>query len=177
MLIGLTGLAGSGKDTVGAWLARQHGYETYAFASCLKAGLAAMGFPEPTNREDKEKNIPGFDFTWRKAAQDLGTAWGRGLHPDLWMLIGQQRWRALLAQSLEVPNLVITDVRFDNEANMIRQNGGQVWHVVGRKADLGAAAAHVSEVPVKSQPEDKWIDNGGTMEQLNINLHKVWANK
>ena len=73
MLVGIAGAAGSGKDTVGDWFVKRFDFQKLAIASTLKAGLAAMGLPEPASRELKEVNIPGFDFSWRHAAQKLGT--------------------------------------------------------------------------------------------------------
>ena len=166
MLIGLTGAAGSGKDTVGGILQKLYGFETYAFAGPLKAGMAAMGFPEPSDRTQKEVPIPGHKFTWREAAQKLGTEWGRSLDPDLWMNMGKLRFLTLLDQTLEIPHFVITDVRFENEASMVRELGGRVWHIKGRKADLGASAAHASEYPVKQIWGDAQITNDGSLEQL-----------
>ncbi len=81
-LIGVTGPAGAGKDTVGHYLHTDYGFMAFAFASPLKQGLAAMGMPEPSSRELKEQAVPGFEFPWRQAAQTLGTEWGRGLDPD-----------------------------------------------------------------------------------------------
>ena len=69
MIFGISGPAGSGKDTLAIWLTEHYSFKKLAFADGLKAGLAAMGFPEPANRADKENFSPGFDFTWREAAQ------------------------------------------------------------------------------------------------------------
>lgn len=165
--VGITGPAGAGKDTVGKWLALNRGYNLYAFARPLKAGLAAMGMPEPVHREDKEKEIPGMGFTWRDAAQKLGTEWGRSLNPDIWNNLGR-KWL------LEQDRGAITDVRFENEAAMIRSLGGIILHVTGRQAELGQAKTHVSESGVKLCWEDFTIDNSGSETQLHIKLQKLF---
>lgn len=155
-IVGITGLAGSGKDTVADFLVERYGYTKMSMAGPLKAGMAAMGFPEPINRDDKEKLLPGFPFTWREAAQKLGTDWGRALDPDIWVKAMAMRCRRA------DDRIVISDVRFDNEAEMIRSLGGKVLHLAGRAAELGANAAHVSEKGVTVLAScDGMIDNSG----------------
>lgn len=155
-LIGITGRAGSGKDSLASML----GYATYAFARPLKEGLAAMGFPEPA-RENKEDKIPGFDFTWRQAAQTLGTEWGRELQSDLWLAIAKKRYETFAGDFL-----VITDVRFHNEADWVRENGILV-HMRGRASAMtGDQASHASEQTLPARIGDFTIDNGGSLNQL-----------
>lgn len=167
-LIGIAGRAGAGKDTIADYLVREHGFTKVSWATPLKDALAAMGFPEPANRDDKEKIIPGFDFSWRRAAQTLGTDWGRALDPEIWIKLMEQRLAeaATLHAALGGGRYVISDVRFGNEAILVRERG-QLWHVTGRAADLGDAAAHASEAGILFLPQrDQAITNDGTLEQL-----------
>ncbi len=169
MIIGFTGPAGSGKDTCADYLVAHHAFRKLSWASPLKAGLAAMGFPEPANRDDKERVIPGFDFTWREAAQKLGTEWGRALDPDIWVkAVGQQMVLAPVRT-----DFVISDVRFENEATMIRNMGGVIVHLHGRSADLGGAESHASEQGVASHSGDYLTYNVGTIEGLYETLQKT----
>lgn len=169
-LIGIAGKAGAGKDTIADYLVREHGFTKLSWAGPLKAAMAIMGFPEPANRDDKEKPIEGFGFSWRVAAQRLGTDWGRAMDPDIWVKLMA---RELASQELEASvvhgreaRIVISDVRFGNEADMIRKDG-QIWHVSGRAAELGAAAAHASEAGILYMPpHDKIFTNDGTLEHL-----------
>ena len=161
MILGIAGPAGSGKDTVGAWFAEHYGFKRYAMASSLKAGMAAMGFPEPTDRALKEQPVPGFGFTWREAAQKLGTEWGRELDSDLWVKVAERQIRE------SKDSLVITDIRFENESAMIRRMGGTVIHLLGRKADLGENQQHASEAGVSiSAYYDYIVDNSESLETL-----------
>lgn len=158
-IIGIAGRAGSGKDTVADRMVQDHAFRKMSMARPLKDGMAAMGFPEPANRDDKERLIPGFTFTWRQAAQKLGTEWGRGLDGEIWTKVME---RILLTLSGPV---VISDIRFDNEADMIRGMGGKILHLSGRQADLGGAAAHASEAGVTVLPsQDAMIDNSGDLD-------------
>lgn len=165
-LIGLTGKAGSGKDTCADHLVNIYGFQKLSWAAPLKQALAVMGFPEPTDRTLKEKQIEGFDFSWRQAAQALGTEWGRGLDPDIWVKIIERSLHDLANDSYAW-NLVISDVRFENEATMIRRMGGRVVHITGRAVDLGDAAGHASEAGVEYYPsKDSIIENTGTIADL-----------
>ena len=162
-LIGLTGKAGSGKDTVAQML----GYCTYAFAAPLKNALAAMGFPEP-ERSQKEELIPGFDFSWREAAQKLGTEWGRGLQSDIWLTMAERERAAS-----KVEFLVVTDVRFHNEADWVRDHGVLV-HVLGRQSELvGKTATHASETVLPCHPDDYVIPNIGSVNDLKMHTHRL----
>jgi ribose 1,5-bisphosphokinase PhnN len=166
ILIGMTGKAGAGKDTVADYLVREHGFVKLSFAGPLKAMLAAAGMPEPADRDAKEQPIPGFDFSWRMAAQALGTEWGRKLDPDIWVKVMGLR----LSNFDNNARVVLSDVRFENEARMIRALGGRVVFIRGRQADLGAQRMHVSEAGLRIDSIDALIDNSGdlsdTLEQI-----------
>jgi len=164
-LVGITGKAGSGKDT----LAYMMGFERYAFASPLKAGLRAMGFPEP-ERKLKESKIPGFEFTWRLAAQRLGTEWGRGLQDDIWLAMAE---RARLSCPAGV--MTITDVRFHNEADWVRDHGVLI-HVKGRATTVSGELErrHASELdlPVDGQV-DMVVQNTGSLNFLQQEASRI----
>lgn len=57
MIIGLTGLKNSGKDTVGAYLVKEHKFERRSFADPLKKSLCAL-LDIPFWDEPKFKNDP-----------------------------------------------------------------------------------------------------------------------
>jgi len=168
-LIGLAGKAGVGKDTAAHMLEapRYH----YAFARPLKAMLTTIGIYEPI-REKKEAVLPRFGFSYRQAAQTLGTEWGRALHPELWLLLAQIEWeeRAKAYHSF----MIITDVRFENEAQWVRENG-TVVHIVGRETTVqGAAAGHASEAGLAVWPHDDYIlHNDSTMEVLRARVEEL----
>lgn len=163
ILIGMTGKAGAGKDTLADYLVQNLGFTKISFAGPLKAMLAAAGMPEPADRAAKELPVPGFTFTWREAAQKLGTEFGRALDADIWTKVVEQRIIRDRELPQHVSRIVLSDVRFENEATMIRRLGGKVVHVIGRAAELGANAGHASEAGVYAQPDDRIIDNSGNL--------------
>jgi hypothetical protein len=155
-LIGLCGKAGAGKDTVGKLLQ----WPTYAFARTLKDMLAAAGLPEPADRADKERVLPNLGFSWRHAAQTLGTEWGRKhLGDDVWVKFAKH-WCVNSGHGV----VVFTDLRFENEAMFIRKHG-LVVHVVGRATDT-QLAGHVSEAGVEPLAYDMVILNDSDLDDL-----------
>ena len=62
---------------------------------------------------------------------------------------------------------VITDLRFDNEANWVHSMGGEVWRVVRDvPQDVACLAEHKSESGVANGLIDRLIDNAGTLDDL-----------
>lgn len=163
IVVGITGKAGAGKDTVADYLVREHGFQKLSFATILKKMLDVAGMPEPANRDDKEKVIPGFTFTWREAAQRLGTEWGRGLDPNIWVDIIEKYISMTEEKRGQRPRFVLADARFENEAVLIRRRG-VLLHIYGREADLGANAGHASEAGIAFAEGDERIDNSDTFE-------------
>jgi len=160
MLIGLTGRAGAGKDTVADILVAEHGFKKYSFAGPLKQALAVVGIVEPADRALKELPIPGRGYSYRKAAQTLGTEWARNLDSEFWLNLANDK----------VPdgeNWVISDVRFENEVQWVRNRNGSVWHVTGRAVKLAdGQATHSSETPLPIKCGDFIVYNEGTMKML-----------
>ena len=160
-IIGLVGRRGSGKTTVAARLCNSHGYVRMAFAEPLKDMLRAIGLDDVYLGSLKEQPCTLLrGATPRHAMQTLGTEWGRRLiHPDLWVAL----WRAKLLQSKE-EFIVADDVRFANEAVIVRLMGGALWHV-----ERGAPAAvdgHVSETELAGIACDACLANDGTIAEL-----------
>lgn len=173
-IYGITGAAGSGKDTLAAHLKNclwpgVYSTQHRSFATPLKAAMAAMGLPEPENREDKEKLIEGFDFTWRDAAQKLGTEWGRGLDSNIWtkMAMKDLHVAELQGELADGQAIIFSDVRFDNEAAAICEAGGIVIQLIGRRADLaGASQSHASEKGISPAWVAHTINNSGSVELM-----------
>lgn len=159
-LIALTGLAGSGKDTVADHLVEHHGFFKYSFAYPIKQALNSMfGWTMEMwdDREWKERVIPKFGKSPRQMAQTLGTEWGRELiNPDLCVILAAQN-------ALEHSKVVIPDCRFDNEAKMVRNEKGKILNIVRPGTHQ---MSHSSEAGVNKLYIDLNIPNNGTIEQL-----------
>jgi len=167
-LIGVTGLIGSGKDTVAnliiAWRPRQ--LRRYSFARPLKEGVKAMfGWDDEIieDRAKKEAVDEFWGFTPRKAMQLLGTEYGRNLlRDDLWIKAAERFHLRSLEQS---QGTIITDVRFENEAAWVRSQPDSVLiHVKdpNRVVD-NSGPVHPSEAGVAFVEGDHIVDNDKTL--------------
>lgn len=162
MLIGFTGPAGVGKDEAARQLRLVlSNYSAYAFAKPIKDALAAMGFPEPATRAEKEAIIPNLGVSWRQLAQTLGTEWGRNnVRPDLWLWLAKEQYA-------KHHNLMVTDVRFENEAAWVREVGGLMVHVYGRETTVsGQEATHASEAGITILAGSYLLPNRGGLAEL-----------
>lgn len=169
-LIGLYSAAPQqGKSTVAAYLNKKHWYAIRPFAAPLKRIAAAacteLGIDPFYIWGDKDCAIPNWgDLTGRHLLQTLGTEWGRThISPDVWL----RAWQRSLAGTQRV---VVDDVRFPNEAQLIRDLGGQIWYISGgTRLDSAAeqrATAHASEGALTPQHLDLLLINNGTKAEL-----------
>lgn len=170
-IVGLAGAAGAGKNTVGDILFR-HGYANFGFADPVYRAVSAItGMPEESlrNRAAKESPIEWLGKSPRELLQTLGTEWGREMiREDIWIRIAMRQANALIQYGVGV---CITDVRFANEAEAIRAEGGQVWLVKRPVAALkGDAASHSSEAGIPPGLVDEIIENDGTIDDLNARV-------
>lgn len=163
-LIGLTGVARSGKDTTADYLVRRHGFVKHSFAAPIREFVARiLGLSLAELEAAKEQPIqwlPG--QTPRRLMQTIGTEWGRdSVHPELWVKSCFERVRRDMAAGRSV---VICDVRFDNEARALKALGGQVWRVT--RSGAGTAAAHASEAGVSDALVERFLANNGRLSDL-----------
>lgn len=171
-LIGIAGKAGSGKDTLASWLENRYDFRRYSFADPIKEMIATgLGIPlsDLYDRKKKEEINPLYGVSPRVMAQTLGTEWGRNIVcDDIWLKATMQRM-----QHEGTVRAVIADVRFDNEAQFIIDNGG-VLVEIKRDGCNGAVGivGHASEAGI-SVPVDVIIDNNyksvsELMDSLNV---------
>lgn len=186
-LIGIHGHAGAGKDTAAGWISQN--YENCygeSFAKPLKAACAAaFGLPlEHFNAQELKEQETFWGVSPRKIAQFVGTEMFRELAPKLH---GRAHWIRLLQARLtgeSVPPegegfyepgdcVIISDVRFQDEADWIWNNGGVILNIVrphhhGNVGILG----HASESGIESYRSDQTflLINDGSLEVLYANL-------
>lgn len=165
-LIGITGFAGAGKDTVKT-LVKTYIHPTlttYSFASPIyNTVMNLFGWTQEQleNREFKEAIDPVWGFSPRRAMQLFGTEFGRELREDLWI-----HHARVLLDSPFTEGLIISDVRFENEAAWLRSAGGKLLHVERPYNPNAIAPAHASEGGVKFVEGDIRIINDGTIQEL-----------
>lgn len=134
MIIGITGLISSGKDTAANYLTTFHGFKKVSFAGSLKDAVASVfGWDREmlegttkTSREWREQVDPWWserlsmpNLTPRWVLQYWGTEVCRkGFHEDIWVASVENKLRTAK------DNIVITDCRFANELAAIKNAGG-----------------------------------------------------
>lgn len=196
IIIGLSGPAGSGKDTIADLLVAHAGFKKIAFAGPLRSEVAAVFGIDPSilsQRETKELPLHCLalsrchddGFVTRMAAiyalaglpfdlqaprsprwtmQHWGTDYRRNQRPDYWVNLTRER---IKSPQRNAPHrrIVVSDVRFADEAALVRQMGGQIWQIT--RADLDSIdSSHISEVSSSEFAPDVVINNSDTVNHL-----------
>jgi len=145
-VVGILGFKGSGKDTAGEYLVREHGFVVESFANPLKDLISAVfGWdrallegnttdsrawretPDPwwEAKLDWHNNAGSYlgRFTPRVAMQYIGTDVLRNhFDTNLWIKSLEYRLQGK-------DRVVVTDCRFPNECKLIRDNNGLLFRV------------------------------------------------
>lgn len=175
-LVGLTGPARCGKDSVAAILEQDHGFAAFAFAGSIKAMLKACPLLRGWDALHWEGSLkdqidPITGLSPRELMQTLGD-WGRERDPELWIQALDVQYRAarqdaLLGRASPLSACVL-DVRFPNEAAWIRANGGRLWHISREAAP--PVRAHASEAGVAFESGDARLRNDATFTELRMRV-------
>ncbi len=181
-LIGLTGRAAAGKDTVGQMIYTLAGKKDKRVVRiacadelkhiCSTLFATAFGVDDKhfygtqAEKEAPLEAVPG--WTGRRILQYVGTECFRSIHPEIWS-------REMIGRAENILNtgqthlVVVTDVRFLSEANAIQRAGGMVVRIKRPEAD-DVSSTHASETELVSIKEDYVIDNRGRDLYLLENL-------
>jgi len=153
MILGLVGKAQSGKDTVADYLVEKHGFVRLAFADVLKDSCAQLFMLAPhqlNSSKGKATVDPRWNVTPRTILQKVGTA-AREICPDIWVEHLANRIMTYM-HSQPQTNIVITDIRYVNESQMLRDMGGYLLRITRHNEDgsafqslVGLEAQHASE--------------------------------
>lgn len=169
-IIALTGKPGSGKDTLADHLVKHHGFRKLSFAEPVYRGVEAM------NPWIVEMEMPLLDVlnnlridyglspseAWRRAKDNIpecrrwlqvyGTEGGRDIHgEDCWInvLLGRIREGA--------SPVVISDLRFPNEAEALRNQGAHLYRI--HRPGHNVVNEHASERYYEAIAVDYVINN------------------
>lgn len=158
-LIGIAGQARAGKDTLASHILCNLGgdWSRSSFADPLKEMLTAIG----VDCSDDAKAVvdDSYGVTPRHMMQTLGTEWGRHM-------IDGDIWVKAFARLNAGKCVIVPDVRFENEAALVREHGVLI-HLVGRG---GIEGNHVSETPIAFKPGDIVIDNSRDLTWLHAQV-------
>ena len=200
MIIGVCGLIGSGKDTIADYLIDTYQFRKESFANSLKDAVSSVFGWDRTMLEGRTKSAREWreqaDTWWAERLQMPGLTprwvlqhWGTELcrnnfHNDIWIASLENKL------SNSKANIVISDCRFPNEINSIKNAGGIIIHVkrgpdpdwyqdavdmnVGdhhinwmlAKTRMSKLNIHASETAWIGTKFDAIVDNSSTMENL-----------
>jgi hypothetical protein len=176
MIVGVTGLIGSGKDTIANYLTTFHGFKKESFANSLKDAVAhVFGWDREmlegttkSSREWREQVDPWWaerldmpNLTPRWILQYWGTEVCRkGFHDDIWIAALEHK----LLKSTD--NVVISDCRFANEVKAIKNAGGITIRVMrGPEPEWYDAAIQYNKGP---NGNSLWALSKAKLEKLKI---------
>jgi hypothetical protein len=159
MIVGLSGKAQSGKDTVGAAFVNKHEFIRVASADALKRiAMRTFGW-------DGEKDARG-----RKFLQDLATA-VRGYDPDFWINITLKEIQRQNDSERNNKNFVITDLRYTNEANSLKKAGAILIRIEREGIEL---FDHESETQLDNYDGfDYLISNNDSISKLEQRVETI----
>jgi hypothetical protein len=164
MIIGLSGYARSGKDTVAELLCLNYEFSRISFAEPMRHAILTLN-----PKLDSITHVSNLveDYGWdvakqnpevRRLLQVFGTDVGRSM-------FGENVWVDMAFRNVEPESrIVVADVRFPNEADAIRKLGGVVWRI--NRRNHSAVNGHASEHAMDNYMFNHVIYNDGTLDDL-----------
>lgn len=169
-IIGLTGRKRTGKDTTADRLVVAHGFERVAFADALKAAAYDMN---PLIGDDGLRLADLVDSVGWEAAksftevrrflQEFGVAMRHHVRSTVWTDVVHDR---LVRARYANERVVVTDVRFPNEARLIDKFGGIVIRIQRPGLPDDAASQHISERAMDDYLPALVLCNDSTIDAL-----------
>ena len=189
MIIGLSGYAGAGKDTVADILVREHGFTRVAFADKLKEfayNVNPIIDVDTWQDEWEPSNFGAYPVFLRDVVDSIGWDEAKRRFPGVRQALqrtgvaaretfGEDFWVDQVADHIEATpgsfirgavNWVIPDVRFPNEARYIQswRQAGAVIRV--NREGVAAVNGHVSEHALDGWEFDGLVENNGSLDDL-----------
>lgn len=168
MIIGLSGYARSGKDTVAELLRLNYEFRRISFADPMREAILTLN-PKIDSITHVSHMVE--DYGWeiaktnpevRRLLQVFGTDVGR-------KMFGENVWIDMAFKHIQPgERLVVADVRFPNEAEAIKARGGKVIRV--NRHNHSAVNSHKSEIAMDNYMFDHVIYNDGTLDDLADNV-------
>ncbi|WP_432006338.1 hypothetical protein [Streptomyces parvus] len=181
LIVGLSGYARSGKNAAAEALV-QHGWRQAAFADKLREFLLAVNpvIPGPVGVGNLRLQLLIADVGWEYAKAHYPEV--RALHNRTGTdagrkILGNNVWvDALFREHDDAPALVISDVRFPNEAQAVADRGGVLIRVerpgVSPARDR-TGRIYESETALDDWPFDHVLRNDDSVRALHVKLYGV----
>jgi hypothetical protein len=173
-IIGVTGRKFNGKDTLAEYLKKKYGYQQMMFAKPIKDLCRLIfGFnEEQLYGSTKETLDERWGVTPRDMFQYIGTEMFRkmmankipGIGEGFWIKCLMEQVKSILRENPDA-RIVISDVRFPNEIDVIRQLGGLLIRVK-RPSVNNSTDVHESEIYIEQLEVDFELLNDSTIDSL-----------
>lgn len=171
-VIGFAGAKQAGKSTSAQALS-PFNYRVYSFADPIRKLCRALGITKKYYSKDKDAPIPHLGKkSARYIMQTLGTDWARDMVSEsIWLDMMEKR---LVDAHKNKFLITVDDVRFDNEATLIRNMGGIIIRIIrgGTQSDT-----HISEKGVSDDLVSSEIENTGSVTDLSDKLENIIYDK
>ncbi len=168
-IIGISGKLNSGKTTLANYIVNEYKYTKYSFADPLKKGLMEIfGFEydQVYTTKGKETLDKYWNITPRDTMQYFGTTIFRNNINKLIPEMNENFWVNRFKKNYKGEYLVIDDVRFINEINIIKELGGIIIRI-NRNNELNKSNYHISEIILDNYNEfDLIIENNKNIDFL-----------
>jgi hypothetical protein len=178
-LLGIAGKKRSGKDTVASIIFEQYpNVQVMAFATRMK-DICASTFGVPIalfyDQSVKEIKISGWKMSPREMMTTMDGAIKGTYGADFFVRVIQQEYERLNALDYpDSPNiLIITDVRFDAEAEWLKSVGGKIIQVTRPTDEKTDHSTHWSETGFNKKHIDYVINNDSSLDNLQNNIYKL----
>lgn len=176
MIIAIGGKKGSGKDTIGNILCNKYNFQRFAFGDAVK-NVCKTIFNlnnEQLIGDKKDKLDLNLGVTPRELYQKIGTEFGKDyindLIPNLKIKRGEL-WINIIRNKIKKSkekNIVITDLRFIDELNMVKEFNGKTIYVIRNNSNDN----HISET-IDSKYFDTIIKNNLTKKELEVKIDEL----
>jgi len=175
VIIGVSGKAQAGKDTIANYLVKNYGFTRIALADSLKDAIQDifdLSYEQLYDSELKEKELDFFPgWSPRKLLQYIGTDLLRKqLHEDIWIMSLAQK-----IKERHLSRVVIPDIRFPNERNNLEKYIHKPCYFIKVKRP-----GYDGNVGIKNHDTEKFdihcnfiIDNNSTFESLHLSINAI----
>lgn len=171
-LIAITGKARSGKDTIAKHLWAHHGYTRIALADPIKLAVQDMfglTAEQTWDADLKEIVIDYWGLSPREMFQQVGS---NAMKPIFGDAVWFKRWLLSYGPLALTDDIVVPDVRFDDEATALLDYGAKIIEVIRGEKLVGHTAEHESEAGLTIRPHFI-IRNDGTVEELIAKVEQI----
>jgi dephospho-CoA kinase len=170
-MIGISGKIGSGKDTAcDIIISHDPTWTRVAFADKLKKIVSILTNQEEVTRYDKIKYTKvSEEYTIGQLYQIVGTGMKELINNNIWI-------KSLFTDPSLPTKIIVSDVRFPEEARAIEDKGGIILRIIGdplqiRRNNLDKRnLEHISETALDDYPFKYTVNNSSTIEDFQRNI-------